>query len=354
MLSEYCKKHTGYEYCEKVNMKVPSMFCVVCKGEWEKWRKEDIGEHRKSNRRPLTNEQKANKDLVSVVIPVRQPDIQYLKRTVDSVRTNATGSIEVIVVLDGCNADVDDAVVLQFDNVIGQRKAMNRAVEIANGEYLLRLDGHCALSPEWDARMKSSCGETDLVGIPFDHLDEKTWKGKGIDVSFWYLDAGLKPHSVRPWKRLQDRQVEEDLMSIAGGAWMIRKDYYDKLGGSEESLGGHGGIGPEWSLKVWLTGGRVLLRTDVVCCHLFRARVPFPVDQSAREMVFKKLYRKWVLGEDPRRTRPIEWLLYKFNNYVKGRTLEKLKLKDCPEVVEADLSGYEPLSDGLTILKRGN
>jgi len=99
------------------------------------------------------------------------------------------------------------------------------------------------------------------------------------------------------------------------------------LGGHDETLGKHGNVGSEWSLKVWLTGGKMLLRTDVVCAHLFRKKTPFEYSYDDRENGRKKLYKQWVLGEDPRRKRPIEWLLYKFHNYTQQRPIVKTVLR---------------------------
>jgi len=183
------------------------------------------------------------------------------------------------------------------------------------------------MSPDWDARMKSSCGKNCLVIPVYDHIDEQAWQPTGRDTAFWMLDADLKCHSVRPWIPIQHRRLEEDTMAMSGGAWMIRKDYYWELDGHDERFGMHGCVGSEWSLKVWLTGGRILIRTDVICSHLFRAKAPYECDITKREKIYQELRRMWVLGEDPRRKRPIEWLLYKFGGYTKHRPLSKITIR---------------------------
>lgn len=296
-----------------MNMRVPSIFCMTCRGDWKRWRKVDVQQYREKNRQPLTEEQKNDKDLVSVIMPARESEKDHIQRTIDNIRENAFGPVEIITVLDGFNMKLNSTVILKFEDVIGQRRAVNAGAKMALGRYLFRLDPHCTMSPEWDARLKSSCGETDLVAPCFDHLDPESWEGQKRDVSFWRLDNNLKCRGVRPWKPLNKRKIEEEMMAISGGAWIIRKDYYWSLGGHDEWLGGHGAVGSEWSLKVWLTGGRCLLRTDVVCCHLFRAQLPYEIDEETRDGAFKKLHNQWVLGEDERIKKPMQWLLYKFN-----------------------------------------
>jgi len=327
-MEEYCKERIkqGISFCEKVNRVVPSSFCLACQGNWEEWWRPNVEEYRQENLKPLTEEQQSDKDLVSVIMPARDCEKPYIQKTIDNLRKMARGPIEIIVVCDGWSGDFDCTVIC-FDDVIGQRAVVNEGVNFATGKYIFRLDSHCALSQDWDARMKSSCGETDIVVPVYDHIDPDAWKPTGRDTAFWWLDKDLHCRSVRPWKPIHLREIEEDTMAFSGGAWMIRKKYYNQLGGHDESLGKHGAVGPEWSLKVWLTGGRVLIRTDVVCAHLFRSKSPFGYDWTERENAFKKLRRMWVKGEDPRRTRPIEWLLYKFNSYTKYKPVVSVTMR---------------------------
>lgn len=300
---------------------MPATFCAGCRGDWKKWRKEDILDYRAKNLKPLTGEQKNDNDLVSVVMPARECEKPYIQRTIDSLLKNAVGPIEIIVVCDGWWTNIKKEVIICYDEILGQRAAVNLGVKDARGKYIFRLDPHCAMSEGWDARMKSSCGETDLVTPIYDHIDEETWLPTGRDTAFWYLDKDLRCRSIRPWKPVQVRNIEENTMAISGGAWMIRKKYYNELGGHDESLGMHGNVGTEWSLKVWLTGGRCLIRTDVVCAHLFRTRTPYEYSGSDREAARKKLYKMWVSGENLERKRPMEWLLYKFKGCVLRRPI---------------------------------
>lgn len=308
MFDEYCQKHIkGPDvYCEKVNMNCPPAFChFVCWGDWKKHRKMNTEELRAKHFKPATEEEKANKELVSVIIPYKPEDAKYLEKTISSIKETAAGPIEIFDVCD--------------DNFKGQRKIINECARKAEGKYLFRLDAHCKMTPEWDVKMKALCGEGTIVTTIFDDLDTETWQGKGKDVAFVRINTEMMARFVRGWKTIEEREIEEETMGISGTAFMILKDYYWKLGGCDESLGEYGGIGSEWSCKVWLTGGSCLIRTDVVCYHLFRKLTPFDVDRAAETAAYEKLKEQWLVGKDERITRPFGWLVYRFSKYVKNR-----------------------------------
>ena len=298
----------GHGYCEKVNMKVPAAFChFSCWGYWRRWRKEETEVLRKRYFKPLTEEEKADKDLVSVIIPCHETDEKYLERTVKAVKESAVGPIEILTEIDGKH------------NILGQRVIMNNLARKAKGKYLFRLDAHCNMTEGWDARLKASCKGKTLVTTIFDGLNPETWEGTNRDNGFVRLTPDLEARFVRGWKAIEERETEEETMGISGSAFMMLKDYYWELGGCDESLGEYGAIGAEWACKVWLTGGRCLIRTDVVCYHLFRKVAPFDVIEGEKEAAFAKLTRQWINGQDPRIKKPMAWLVMRFNHYLERR-----------------------------------
>jgi len=308
LFDEYCLAHIkGPDvYCERVNQNVPPAFChFSCWGNWERHRKEDVEKLRSEHIKDLPDDIANNQDLVTVIIPCIKEDAEYLDRTIESVKKTALGPIEIIALMD----DVPE----------GQRVLMNRAASKAKGKYLFRLDAHCNMSQGWDARMKDSCAENTIVTTTFDGLDVDTWKGTGRDNGFVRITEKLETFFVRGWKAIEERAIEEETMGLSGTSFMITKDYYFRLGGCDEELGEWGAIGAEWSLKTWLTGGRCVVRTDVVCYHKFRKNTPFDIDPSIKKAAFDKLYRQWVVGDDPRMTRPMGWLVMKFSHYLRNR-----------------------------------
>ena len=301
----------GYGYCEKVHWNVPSSFCqLICRGK----PKNLFGENARKARlerllaKPVPKSIK-DSEIVTIIIPVVEGDKQYLKRTIKSVKENAVGPIEIIVVADGWQGSNGE---LSYPVRIGMRKAINIAAEKAKGKYLVKLDGHCAMTKGWDVRLKAAC-EKNTIAVPtIDRLNEGTWQGEGSDMSFNTFDGSLRVPYIHPYKLIEECPLEIDTIAMIACCWMMEKDYYFELGGCDEELGVWGELGAEWSLKAWFTGGRLILRTDVICSHLFRLKTPFVVDVIRRRNALRKLCRQWLLGKDKRRTRTPGWMIEKF------------------------------------------
>ena len=299
---DFCKTVT--DYCERVMMDITPTFCsVMCRGNWKSVKADDIEELRRRYR-PI--EPRDDGDLVSVVIPICKTDEKYFEKTVESVRKNASGKIEVVYLFD--------------EKEEGHRVLTNRMVQKAEGKYVLRLDCHCAMSPGWDLRMKRTCREMTLVRPVLDSLDEVKWIGKNKDMGMIVLDPWMKNQFVNPWKPFITRGIEEDTMSIIGCCYMVRKEDFLAVGGCEERLGKWGGGGPEMALKFWMFGGKCLTRTDTVCYHLFRKKTPYPVNEQDLENVFKKLYVMFRNGQWKSdrcaQVRQLSWLLEKFRQHL--------------------------------------
>ena len=245
--------------------------------------------------------------MISVIIPARQEP--YINETIRSLYNNASGEIEVIVVLDGEAAPIDKrAKVIFHPKPLGRRVSMNEAAWIARGEFLLHIDAHCSMTPNWDIKLSESCTKDTLIVSLVSAMDEKTGKTKlGHTYSFVYLNENLVEKWWGKYKNLSDCKVTEETMAMTGCGWMIRKDYYMSLGGCDESLGELGHLGPEWALKVWCNGGMMLLRTDVKCGHIFGSNKIQPYSpQKISDYDFKNLME---VKYGPK----IKWLREKFN-----------------------------------------
>jgi len=303
-MNEYCQNHKDLDYCKYVERRVPAMFCkLACQCNWRQFMHTDREPRRDACRKPVEDDG----SLVTVIVPVCRADEQYLDRTAKSVLDNAMGRVEFVPVVDW------------YDE--GIRTLLNRLVDSADSKYIVKLDCHTALTKDWDVRMKLSCGENVIVKPVLDCLDTERWEGKGYDMGPVIITSEMATKYQSPWRSIENRRTEEETMGLIGCCWMIRKDYYKELGGCDESLGKWGLLGAEWSLKTWLTGGKCLLRTDVVCSHLFRKQTPFEVDLEVKRKGQKKLLRLWVAGESGEQTRPIQWLLDKFVPVIPKRAL---------------------------------
>lgn len=301
---------------------------MACKGEWQKWRLESPFIVMEQKKIPLTEEQKHNQDMISVCIPIREHDFKYLSRTIDSVKKNAVGKIEVIVFADGFTIPENfrkDVTILCNDYIVqGQRIAMNHMAKIAKGKYLFRLDGHCLMSPEWDARLKLSMGKEKVVTTIFGYIDEDMNIVEGRECTFVLLNETARSQFVRPWIKPENRNPEEKQMGLSGCAWLIEKDYYNQIGGHDEYLTHWGGIGSEIALKTWTSGGQAAIRTDVVCYHLFRTKTPFEnTNLHERSRTFRFLKEKYIDVKGLKRN--FNWLRYQFPEWSNFRPLVFIK-----------------------------
>ena len=302
-----CQSECKDGYCEKTRRHITDGYCqIVSKGEWESHVTLDISTRREKVKRPLTKREKGDTSVVSVLIPYGEYDRKYLDRTINSLNETAVGRIEVLTAFD--------------ENEEGHRVLTNRMAAKAKGRYLYRLDAHCKMSNEWDARMKSSCENHVIVKPILDGLDPETWQSRHRDQSIIVLDSRMRNVYPVICKSIEERRLEEDTMSITGAAYMVTANYYWKSGVCDESYGRWGAAGLEWSLKTWLTGGRVLVRTDVVCAHLFRenGKTPFKMNEQEINDTYLRIGRKWRENRGEGQTRTLSWLTEKFAKQMKN------------------------------------
>lgn len=242
--------------------------------------------------------------MVSVIIPANNEQ-KYLNRTIENIFNTAQDYIEVVVVLNGYKQDVDPrAKVIQLEDNMGERVAMNRAAETANGDYFLRIDAHCDFSPGgWDVLMANSCGKRKIVAAVLTAINkEKADKGNWERVpGHWYglcrmvksVDARDRIGLEAKWEKPNAKREYDTLiptMAITGCGFMVHRDFYREIGGADESLPPMGAIGEEFALKAWLLGEGVWTRTDVMIGHIFGTG---GYDTGRVEDARHELYKQW-------------------------------------------------------------
>ena len=103
---------------------------------------------------------------VSVIIPARKEP--YIRETLNDVMSRAEGDIEVILILDGDVPDYElpeDKRLRVYHNsrVCGLRPSLSAAISVARGEYIVKLDAHCAIGEGWDEILKADCDDNWVV-----------------------------------------------------------------------------------------------------------------------------------------------------------------------------------------------
>ena len=205
--------------------------------------------------------------MVSVLIATINDSL--LRKTIDNLRQNAKNPVEFIVINDGGTpTKIPGALVIDHNEVLGRRVSFNQAARLAAYNYLLIIDPHCSMTKDWDVKMVESCKDKNLVYPVIRDMDEKTWVYRPGD----YLHVSMNRQWTEKWwalKPLKECKPEEESMCFTGCGWMISKKRFFDLGGYDEVLGKYGWDGPEWACKTWFNGGKVILRTDVICGHVF-------------------------------------------------------------------------------------
>ena len=101
--------------------------------------------------------------MLSIIIPSRKD--KYLQKTIDDIRKNAKGDIEIIAILDGYQDKINGATVIQNGNKRGLRDAVNSAVAISHGSHILKCDAHCMFDEGFDIKLLADI-EDGWVVIP--------------------------------------------------------------------------------------------------------------------------------------------------------------------------------------------
>lgn len=271
---------------------------------------------------------------VSIVIPSRNE--KFLQPTIEELIKNAHDEIEIIVVLDGYWPDPQ---LPNYENVIlihrgeprGMRNAINSAVAIAKGKYIMKIDAHCMVSPGYDTAIALDC-ERDWVVIPRrKRLDANNWCIKDVgkpDIDYEYLsfpddpaDFGGPGLNGKIWtERTLTRKdiLLDENMSFQGSCWFMHRDYFYELElMDEENYGTFWNEAQEIGLKCWLSGGKVMTNKKVWYAHLHKGKehgrgYNLDVSQLTKGatftknwFVFKKAWNKQKL--------PLSWLIERFS-----------------------------------------
>jgi glycosyltransferase involved in cell wall biosynthesis len=227
-------------------------------------------------------------DKLSIIIPSRNE--QFLYNTVDDLFSKAQQPIEIIVVLDGYwpNPPLQDRknlVIIHKGVAQGMRPAINSAANVATGKYLMKCDAHCLFDEGFDVKLKQNC-DKDWLSVPTRYsLDSTKWQRDKLNrpINYHYFTfpydlqmghAGLHAKNYGPEYNVPRKRILiDDLMTFQGSCWFMHKDYFFKLIYPmdhenyyfyQESQ--------ELGMKVWLSGGRVIINKNTWYAHLYKGR----------------------------------------------------------------------------------
>lgn len=281
--------------------------------------------------------------MLSVIIPCRQE--RWLQQTINDLLAKAEGEIEVIVVMDGIwqAVEPDDRVKIIHQgtthNHKGMREAINAGMNLAEGEYVMKCDGHTMWDQGFDLKLIADC-EDNWVVVPRRHrLDVEKWENiddgrPPVDYMFvaypyerpYDKTCGLHGDIWKQAYHMRSDILIDDLMTFQGSAYFMTKNHWKRLGGLSTAL-----YGPfthesqEISNKTWLGGGRVVVNKKTWYSHLHKGKrygtgYGFSTQQWKE---WGQLHEKgrlfciehWIYDQWDERLHDWKWLIDKFWNF---------------------------------------
>lgn len=215
------------------------------------------------------------KALVSVIVPCRNEET-FIERSLDSILESDYPHLEVIVA-DGMSTDgtreilhrlaARDSRLRVIDNPERVTpSALNRAIEAASGEILVRFDAHAVMRPDYIRRcvtLLESSG-ADNAGGAIRTLPQSNGLFSGPIVAalssrFGVGNSGFRTSGGEKGPRPAD--------TVFGGCW--RREIFSRIGGFNENLVRSQDI--EFNLRLARAGGKIVLDPDIVCDYYARA-----------------------------------------------------------------------------------
>ena len=107
---------------------------------------------------------------MSIVVPVWESRLDWLRAAVSSALAQADVSVEVVVVDDGCAVPIRDVLGISDARLRllrvphgGVSRARNAGLDVARGRFVRFLDADDVLERGSTARLRRLCGEDDSV-----------------------------------------------------------------------------------------------------------------------------------------------------------------------------------------------
>src|SRR3989344_8740221 len=117
---------------------------------------------------------------VSVIIPSRNE--RFLNQTIFDIQKKFRGDYEIIVTLDGAWEEPVEGVRYIYNKESkGMRTAINQAVAIAIGKYIMKLDAHCMVDEGIDEKLKAAHQENWVQTPRRKRFDHNKWELTDIE-----------------------------------------------------------------------------------------------------------------------------------------------------------------------------
>lgn len=240
---------------------------------------------------------------LSIIIPVLN-DQDELVETVKSIRATAPMAIEIIIVDDGSETPAVvppelDVRLFRNESRVGCAPSRHIGAGKAEAPHLLFIDSHMRFKGGWWGKLKKHIAAKPEAAWCCKCLGLSNWvdgvDDKGAPVKVSNMDVnqpkggiyagavmnfdGPDPHhpnESRTYKQVFEGnwanpiiETGKEVPCMMGACYVVPKALFFKIGGLF-GLRKWGSDEPYLSLKIWLSGGEILMAADVEIGHKFR------------------------------------------------------------------------------------
>ncbi len=223
---------------------------------------------------------------VSVVVPYYAAPAE-LARTLAALegQTYPRGLFEVVVVDDGSpeplarprSTPLDVKVVRQEDRGFGLARARNTGVRAAAHDIVVFLDGDMLPEAGWlaaHARWHHEVSDAVTLGlwdrVPVDGIDAETIRNRPGTLRELFEGRQVDPSWVEPYlirtKELTSK-ADDLFRMVVGSNVGVRREFYELVGGFDESFTQWGGEDTEFGYRAYTRGGLLVPARDAFAWH---------------------------------------------------------------------------------------
>lgn len=247
---------------------------------------------------------------LSVIIPSYKDPL--LIKTIESILSGSElgDQIEVLAVLDGYQptfALLEDPRVryIHLGKNRGMRGAINAGMALARGEFVARIDEHCAFAPGFDKAMTDACKPNWIMTARRYFLDPVKWE---VMQEHGYVDyeklviqgeeGGVQKFTGQRWRnrdKLRKHKKIDETMAMQGSCWIMPRKWWNEVIGEldQERYGPLYFDSHEVVFKTWKAGGKLMLNKNTWFSHKHRS-FPRTHNQGSPENKHKPEY--WMHG----------------------------------------------------------
>lgn len=255
--------------------------------------------------------------MMSIIIP--SANDPCLQKTVTDIRRNARGEIEIIVVLDGTMYFVDGVDDVLFNEKRqGMRTSINQGVAASNGEYIMKVDAHCAFDDGFDVKLLSRIEDNWIVVPKRYSLDIDNWKVIGEPIEYERIAVRNEKIGGTRWKRKgRDHIKVDETMTYQGSCYLMSRKHWDNTI-VELQNEGYGNLmqeAIETCLKTWLSGGKVMVNKNTWYAHRDRKyKRTFRNKPGETEKCYEYSKDFWLNNRWEKRKYDFNWLMERFRS----------------------------------------